>query len=477
MSAPTFDPTGSTDRNRLRGQRATVMGLGTRAGGVGVARYLANAGAIVTVSDAKPADALAGPMADLAGLPITFNVGGHDERDFTAADLVVRNPGVRRDNPLLDLARRHGARIEMELSLFLRACQAPVIGITGTKGKTTVATLTGELLRRWDPRTIVAGNMGISALALLDSITPDTPVVLEISSWQLESAIEHGLSPHIGVITTIAEDHLNTYRDFDDYADTKRGLVIHQTANDFAVLNRDDPEIWRAAALSSGSVAPFGAARGGGQDGAWFEGDALVWRWRGEEWSIPRPDNPALAGAHQTGNILAALAAASLRGATREAIIEGLAGFAGIKDRMEPVATAGGVRFINDTTATAPIAAAAAIRAIPGVRIHLLAGGADKGLDPSPLADAMEPRVSVYLFDGTGTPHLAAALADRGVVPVGVYGSMSAILEAARANAEPGDVILLSPGCASFGIFRDEFDRGEQFREMARAFAAMETGQ
>ncbi|MGI9253695.1 MAG: Mur ligase family protein, partial [Thermomicrobiales bacterium] len=210
MPVTFFISSDPSDPNGLRGARVTVMGLGTRAGGVGVARYLAGAGAIVTVSDMKPAAALAEPIADLAGLPIRFAVGGHDDTDFTGADIVVRNPGVRRVNPLLQLARDHGARVEMELSLFLRACPAPVIGITGTKGKTTIATLTGELLRHWDPRTIVAGNMGISALGQLATITADTPVVLEISSWQLESAIEHGLSPHIAVLTTIAEDHLNT---------------------------------------------------------------------------------------------------------------------------------------------------------------------------------------------------------------------------------------------------------------------------
>jgi UDP-N-acetylmuramoylalanine--D-glutamate ligase len=461
------------DPNGLRGRHVTVMGLGTRAGGVGVTRYLVQAGAMVTVSDAKSAEALAGPIADLAGLPVTFNVGGHDEADFTGAEIVIRNPGVRRDNPLLQLARDHGARIEMELSLFLRACPAPVIGITGTKGKTTVATLTGELLRRSDPSTVVAGNMGISALEQLAQIESGTPVVLEISSWQLESAIEHGLAPHVAVVTTIAEDHLNTYRDFDDYADTKRGIVAHQQAGDFAVLNADDPEVWNASAMTAGAVVPYGTLRDG--PGAWADGDRLLWRWQDEEWSIPRPANPALAGAHQTGNILAALAAARLRGATPEAIAAGLDGFVGIRDRMEPVATVGGVRFINDTTATAPVAAAAAIRALLGARIHLLAGGADKGLDPAPLVDAIDDRVTVYLFDGTGTPAFAAALAQRGIVPAGVHGSMDEIVKAARANAVPGEVILLSPGHASFGIFRDEFDRGDQFRAIAQALAAQES--
>src|SRR5262249_55450797 len=208
------------------GKRVTVMGLGTRGGGVGVACFLAERGAIVTVTDGKTADELAQPIGELAGLPIRYVLGGHEEHDFTAvgADLVIRNPGVRRTSPWLRTARESGVPIEMEMSLFFRLCPAPIIGVTGTKGKTTTATLCAAMLAAWDERTVLAGNMGVSALAQLDRIAPETPVVIEVSNWQLEALDEHRLSPHIAVLTNISEDHLDTYDGFADYANTKRSI-------------------------------------------------------------------------------------------------------------------------------------------------------------------------------------------------------------------------------------------------------------
>jgi UDP-N-acetylmuramoylalanine--D-glutamate ligase len=453
----------------LRGKRVTLIGLGTRAGGLGVARYLASQGAEVTVTDMRPAEALAEPLAALSGLPIHFVLGGHQERNFTPerADLIVRNPGVPRRTPLLELARSHGIPVEMEMSLFFRACPAPIIGITGTKGKTTVSTLTGELLRSAFPDVVVAGNMGVSALEQLPRLHPQAPVVIELSSWQLEALIEHGLAPRVAVLTLIAEDHLNTYDGFADYAATKRGITRHQRPGDWLVVNRDDPETWRAAGQTAATVAPFGEDDRG-EDGAWLTAEGLLWRWQGAETRWPRPASPALAGRHGARNALAALAAAMLAGANREAIACGLETFRGVKDRMETVAEIDGVLFVNDTTATAPIATVAALEALAhrSRRVHLLAGGADKGLDPSPLAEAAaRHQATVYLFTGTATPALESALRTRGLTPRGPFAGMSEAVAAARHAARPGDVILLSPGCASFGLFRDEFDRGDRFRE------------
>jgi UDP-N-acetylmuramoylalanine--D-glutamate ligase len=454
----------------LRGRRVTLIGLGTRGGGLGVARYLVSQGAEVTVTDKRSTADLADPLAELTGLPVRFVLGAHDERDFTpdGADLVVRNPGVPRRAPLLGLARAHGIPVEMEMSLFFRACPAPIIGVTGTKGKTTVSTLIGEVLRETFPDLVVAGNMGISALDQLPRLRPEAPVVIELSSWQLEALIEHGLAPHIAVLTMIAEDHLNTYDGFADYAAIKRGIARHLQAGDWLVVNRDDPEAWQAAAATQATVVPFGEGDNG-NDGAWRTERELVWRWRGIDHRWPLPPSPALAGRHGVRNALAALAAAMLAGASAESIGRGFARFPGVRDRMERIAEVEGVTFINDTTATAPVAAAAALDVLASAagHIHLLAGGADKGLDPAPLADAAARcAATVYLFDGTATPAIATVLRDRGVETVGPFASMADIVTAARAAAAPGDVILLSPGCASFGLFRDEFDRGARFRNV-----------
>jgi UDP-N-acetylmuramoylalanine--D-glutamate ligase len=391
--------------HHLSGQRVTLIGLGTRRGGLGVARYLARAGAEVTVTDLRPAEALAETITELRDLPIRYVLGRHEERDFTphGADMIVRNPGVPRHAPHLQLARAHGIPIEMEMSLFFRACPAPIVGVTGTKGKTTVSTLAGELIRAAVPRASVAGNMGISALDQLENLTPAAPIVIELSSWQLEALIEHGLSPWIAVLTLIAEDHLNTYDGFEDYAATKRGITRHQRRGDWLIVNRDDPNAWRAAGETQADVVPFGT-HDLGADGAWLTADSLLWRWQGTESHWPLPSSPALAGRHGARNALAALAVAMLAGVKADPVGELLNAFTGVRDRMERVAQIDGVLYINDTTATAPIAAVAALEALanqPG-QVHLLAGGADKCLDPAPLADAVAAsNALVYLLDGS----------------------------------------------------------------------------
>lgn len=463
----------------LRGKRVTLVGLGTRQGGLGIARYLVAQGAVVTVTDMRGEDALSESIAALEGLPIRFVLGRHDERDFTpaGADLVVRNPAVPRRAPLLQLARQHGVPIEMEMSLFFRACPAPIVGVTGTKGKTTVSTLAGALLREALPDTRVGGNMGVTALGQLDALSPHAPMVVELSSWQLEALIEHKLAPRVAVLTLIAEDHLNTYDGFEDYAATKRGIAWHQQPGDSFIVNRDDPESWRAASETAANVVPFGLTDSGA-DGAWQAGDTLVWRWQGREsrWHVPQA--PALRGDHGRRNALAAIAAAMLAGSNAGAIQRGLDGFTGVRDRMEVVGAIAGVTYINDTTATAPVAAAAALSALQGRpgRIHLLAGGADKKLDPKPLARAVaRSGAAIYLFNGTATPGLQNALAAHGVEPRGNFVSMSDAVAAATSAARPGDTVLLSPGCASFGLFRDEFDRGEQFRQVVKARIGTQT--
>jgi UDP-N-acetylmuramoylalanine--D-glutamate ligase len=453
----------------FRDKRVTVMGLGTRGGGVGVARFLAEQGAVVTVTDAKAAEALTESVAALDGLPIRFVLGRHDERDFTpaGADLVVRNPGVPRRAPLLQLARAHGLPVEMEMSLFLRLCPAPVIGVTGTKGKTTTATLCAELLRAWDPTTVLAGNMGVTALGQLDRIGPATPVVLELSSWQLEAVIEHCLAPEIAVLTNISEDHLDHYDGYHDYAATKRGIARYQRAEDDLVVNRDDPEAWQASDETVARVVPIGTSDRGG-DGAWLAGECLIWRVGGVAEVYERPQSLALAGEHGALNALAAIAAARLRGAPTKAVASGLRSFRGVPHRLEAVAEVDGVTFVNDTAATAPAAAIAALRCLAGdagKRIHLIAGGHDKKSDLTGFAaEAAARAVTVHLLDGAATPGLSALLQAAGAEPRGPYRAMAEAVAAAADAARTGDVVLLSPGCASFGLFRDEFDRGERFR-------------
>lgn len=459
----------------LRDKRVTVMGIGTRGGGVGVIRWLVGQGAIVTATDGKTAQHLGQTMRDLDGLPVRLVLGHHDEADFAAsgADMVVRNPAIRRRTPLLELARREGVPVEMEVSLFFRASRAPIVGVTGTKGKTTTSTLIAHLLRDEFPGTVLAGNMGISALAQLDQLTPKAPVVVELSSWQIESLIEHGLAPQIAVITNISPDHLNTYDDYDDYASTKLGLLTAQRADQMAILNRDDKRVWSGSSQTAAKVIPFGLHDYGGP-GAWLSGDTCVVRDTDGELRVGRPGGLPLAGDHGARNALAALAVGrALR--VRDAVMRSALGeFAGVPHRMEEVGVIAGVRYVNDTTATAPAAAISALTAFPGQRIHWLGGGADKAVDLSELAaTVVRDTHTIHLLDGSATAWLSEAIVARGGRPHGPYQSILDAVLTAHRSALPGDVVLLSPGCASFGLFRDEFDRGEQFRAAVRRVHGM----
>ena len=462
------------DVRDLRGKRATLLGLGKHGGGVGVARPPAEQGAIVTVTDAKPAEELAESVRALDGLPIRFVLGEHHERDFTpdGADLVVRNPSVPQRAALLETARSSGVPVEMEMSLFLARAPGPVIGVTGTKGKTTTSTLLSRMLRSWKPETALAGNMGISALALLPSLSETQPVVLELSSWQLEGMDEHRLSPHIAVLTNISPDHLNTYPSYEAYAETKRRIGAHQTKDDFFVINSDDRDARRALATTPGRAIPFGRNVNGGT-GMTVKGRTLNWNADGQQavFSLP-PGSFALAGEHQVLNVAAAASAALLLGAPVDAIEAGIADFDGIPNRNEFVAEISGVMYINDTTATAPAAAIVAMERFAGKRIHLISGGANKALDLAPLAEAIHEHVaSVSLIDGSATPLIQKLLAGATIPIHGPFRSMEAAVEAARSDARSGDVVLLAPGVASFGIFIDEVDRGEQFRSVVARHA------
>lgn len=455
-------------QNYWQGKRVTVMGLGVLGGGVGAARYLAGKGALVTVTDMRDETALADSTAQLAEWPITYHLGGHDVADFSreGADVVVRNPGVPMDSPYLKAAIDSGVAVEMEMSIFFRDCQAPIIGITGTKGKTTVSALIGTILTAWQPDALLAGNMGVSALLELDRLQPDTLVALELSSFQIESLNDHALAPQVSVITNIFPDHLDRYRDFTHYADTKRDMLRAMSASDVAVLNRDDVEAWKGAAITPARLLSFGESPIEG-DGAWLEGDALHVRWNDSRLSFPRPDLLALEGVHGGLNALAAISACLAYGVPETALREGLASFKGVENRLEVVAVDGGITFVNDTSATAPAAATAALKVLgPRAKhLHLIAGGADKQTDLTPFADALRSlSVSVYLLNGTATPGLTALLQERNVAISGTFDGMAPAVEKAIASAQDGDYVVLSPACASFGMFRNEFDRGNQFR-------------
>jgi UDP-N-acetylmuramoylalanine--D-glutamate ligase len=453
----------------LHGKRALVMGLGVHGGGLGVARFLVGRGAQVTVTDLRDAEALRSSLDALAGLPIRYVLGEHREEDFRSADLVIRNPGVPRESRYLQIARSAGAAIEMEMTLFFRLCPGPILGITGTKGKTTTTLLAGAMLEHDYPGTVIAGNLRVSALEALPRITSATPVVLELSSWQLEGLGEARLSPHYACVTNLSPDHLNRYRDMADYAQAKQQIFLWQTAGGVTVLNRDDAEVAGWASQAPGRVVWFGHRLD--RPGLSYD-DRGLW-WDGER--VCGIDDIILPGRHNIGNVAAAAALALSFGASRAAVRAAARAFRGVEHRLELVRERDGVRYVNDTAATSPAAAIAALRSFDAP-IVLLVGGADKDLPFDALAQAAAGRArAVVLLNGTATPRLEqalrAAVAQRqdvapGFSILGPFDDFAAAITAARDLAQPGDVVLLSPGCASFGMFRNEFHRGEEFRRI-----------
>ena len=465
----TFRP---DDPNKLRGKRVLLLGLGSRQGGVGVARYLVEQGAEVRVTDLRSAEQLGGPLDDLSDLSIDFTLGKHDEDDIEWADVVVRNPAVPAESPWLALARERGKRVEMEMTLFFRACPAPIVGVTGTKGKTTTTTLLSAMLRERWPDSVLAGNMGVSALLELPNIQSNVPVALELSSFQLEALDEHRLSPHVAVITNISPDHLDRYSAFADYARIKGAIARHQDMGDWFVVNAGDGEALASIEKAVGNPIVFDTHRTiGATPALWIDGHQFVANWEGKICDLGPIDGMRVPGDHSRLNALAAAGAALALGVAPAQIRAGIAAFPGVPHRMEYVTNIAGVEYINDTAATAPAAAVAALRAFADRQVVVIAGGYDKQLPLEPLADELAHSAQhVVLLAGTATPLLELLLQERGHAGLaGIAESMDAAVVMARDLAETGGVVLLSPGTASFGMFRDEFHRGEMFRAAVHA--------
>ena len=472
----------------LHGKRILVMGLGVHGGGLGVARWLLRQGVHVTVTDMASPDALSTPLAQLdaaaaqLGSRVRYTLGEHHADDFTRSDLVVINPAVRPDSPWLTLCRQAGVPIETEMTLFFRVCPGPILGVTGTKGKTTTALMLAAMLREAFPDTVAAGNLRVSALEALETITAQTPVVLELSSFQLQRLGEVGLSPRYSLITNLSADHVNWHGSMAAYAHAKAQIFAHQGEDGVVVMRKVGDGGWGVEGYR-GRMILYDATPGA-------ETEARIttdgWLVLGED-VLAHTSDIRLPGTHSRANALAAAALAHSFGVSPAQIATALRGFAGVEHRLELVCEIDGVYYVNDTTATNPAAALAALEAIT-TPIVLIAGGADKELEFAELGAAIAERVkALVLLEGSATRRLKKAIADCRL-PIadccnlqsaignrqsveGSYNDFAAAIEAARGLAEAGDTILLSPGCASFGMFRNEFHRGEEFRRIVRSMA------
>lgn len=428
-----------------------ILGLGQypKGSGVSAALYFAKRGDSVRVTDLKTAEQLSLNVKQLKRFSnVSYTLGGHKLKDIAWADVIVRGPRVRVNSPEMIEAKRLGKRVISEIGLFLEHSPAPVIGITGTRGKSTTTTMVYELAKaskKWH-HVWLGGNILHSPLQYLQKIKKTDLVVLELSSFQLEGSGEDGYSPQIAVWTNLMRDHQDAYADMESYSEAKAQIFRHQKPEDVVLLPADK-EFHDYAEEAPGYVYRFGKKNS-------------------EEKRIVASTKLKVLGEHNKRNAEVACAVALELGIAPALIKKTLSQFKGLDNRIQSIGSIKGIECINDTTATTPDGTRVALEALkqPKHAIHLLFGGANKALDFTVISQLLKKRkdVIVYLLPGTAKEEIVKAF-NQASVRFEETADLAHAVERAFEEAKKGDRILLSPGCASFGFFKNEFDRGEQF--------------
>ncbi len=458
------------DREDFRGRRVTIVGLGKGRTSAGLARFLVGCGADVTITDAKPREALGEGIARLGDTPARLILGpSSDDEALADPDFVFVIPGVRPRSATILRALQRSVPVLTEIGLFLRLCPAPIVGVTGTKGKTTTTTMLEQILARGARRVVTGGNIGWSVIDGLATITKDDVVLLELSSFQLETL---GRSPHVAVITNVTEDHIDHHGTREAYIEAKRSILAWQGTKDVAVLNLDDPTV---VAMHTGCASE---ARGYSltlrpKRGGYLDGSGTLVLCDGSPRPLLRADELRVPGRHNVANALAAAIAGGAMGVPPERIADALRTFEGVGRRTERVAERDGVLWVNDSAATNPTATLAALDTFDRPAVVIL-GGVAKGTDFGPLAHALVRRARGAVLIGQAAEEIAAALdaahtgAGAGGLAVRRAATLAEAVAVSRELATPGDVVLLSPACASFDMFRSADDRGDRFTALVR---------
>ncbi len=438
---------------RLEGRSALIVGLGES--GKAAARFLAARGARVAVTDLRSEAQLADALSELGEVELELYAGGHPGEAFAGRDLIVPSPGVAWDLPQLETARTGGVAVMGELELAAPFLQGRVIGVTGSNGKTTTTALIGHVLEGASFNTVVAGNIGAPVLSIVDESGDDQWSVLELSSFQLEAM--HTFRCHVAVCLNVTPDHLDRHGALERYAAAKKRIFDAQRPEDAAVLNADDPTCRSWGRGMTERVRWFSRARPV-EPGVWAA-EGLIYRD-----ATPLSDvNLPIKGAHNLENALAAVAACSLAGATDADIDRGLHGFAAVEHRLERVRELHGVDYYNDSKATNVDAAVKAVESFPG-GVWLILGGRDKGSDYSALAEPLQGRAREVLLIGEAAAKIRGQLEGR--ARLRDCGTLEQAVRFAHAHASGGDVVLLSPACASFDQFSSYGQRGRAFKRV-----------
>ena len=449
----------------VNGKRVLVVGLGKS--GVASALFLHKRGARVSVSDAKSPEQLRNEIPALLDAGITVETGQHGDRTFRDQDLIVVSPGVPFDMPQLARARERGVTIIGEVELASRFLKGNIVAVTGSNGKTTTTTLAGDVIAASGRDTLVGGNIGTPAISFVDTATEQSWVVLEISSFQLESI--ESFRPRIAAVLNVTPDHLDRHYSFENYMAAKARVFENQTVDDFGVLNADDPTCVAMTKNLKARVYWFSRQREVDR-GAFVRGKAIIWRDGDREQSILPVSDISLKGTHNLENVLAAVCVGMLVKAEPSAIRRAVEEFRAVEHRLEYVGSVRGIEYYNDSKATNVDATIKAIQSFPG-RLHLILGGKDKGSDYAVLNELIAKRAKRVYTIGAAAAKIESQL--RGVEVLHSE-TLEAAVKRASEDAEAGDVVLLAPACASFDQFDSYEHRGRVFKQLVRGLAARE---
>jgi UDP-N-acetylmuramoylalanine--D-glutamate ligase len=445
----------------LKDKRVLVVGLGKS--GVASALFLKERGARVTVSDTKSPDQLRDEIPVLLDHGIAVETGGHGERTFRGQDLIVVSPGVPVDAKPLVQARVSGELVIGEIELAAQHLQGPIVAITGSNGKTTTTTLTGEILAAGNLPTLVGGNIGTPAISLVATAKPETVVVLEVSSFQLETI--QTFRPKVAVVLNVTPDHLDRHRTFQAYVDAKARIFENQQSSDFSVLNEDDETCRTLGARTRAQVFWFSRKKEVKQ-GAWVHEGQILFRNGGGQREVMLVSEIPLKGAHNVENVLAGVCSGMLMGCDAELIRKSVREFKAVEHRLEYVATVKGVEYYDDSKATNVDATIKALESFPA-NIHLILGGKDKGSDYTVLNDLLRKRVKRVYTIGAAAEKIESHI--KGAAEIVHAETLDNAVRRAAAVAQAGDIVLLAPACASFDQFQSYNHRGRIFKEVVHA--------
>ena len=437
----------------VKDKKVLVVGLAKT--GVACARFLALKGSSVTVTDMRDEAELSSQLAELSGCEVRKVLGRHDETDFTASDLIVVSPGVPQDHPLLVKAQAAGVEIISEIELAFRYMDAPLAAITGTNGKTTTTTLLGAIFKHNGYHTFVGGNIGNPLIEAAGSHQIVDQVVAEISSFQLEWIST--FRPQVAALLNLSEDHLDRYPDYQAYIDAKLRIFENQTEEDFAVINRDDPLVWKHAQGIKARLFPFSRTEEL-EEGIFYRDGVITYRHDGHEECFPTAAI-RLQGVHNQENIMAALACALLLGCRPDESFETVLCFESLHHRMEFVREVNGVAYYEDSKATNVGSVQKALESFE--EITLIAGGKDKGGSYAPLAPLVQARVRHLILIGEAAGRMQAELGT--FTDTRHAATLEDAVKLAAQVTAPGGTVLMSPACSSFDMFRDYEERAQRY--------------